>query len=117
MAQERAALVTLRGDLDLLRRDEVAAALPAASSVDRLVVDCTAVTSIESVVIAVFMRYRRTWTAGGGDPLNIVFIVSPQVRRTFEVTGLSTFFTVITASEQQRAENERAMARPEAPCE
>ncbi len=104
LAQERAALVTLQGDLDLAIRDDVAAALPAASSVDRLVIDCTAVTSIESVVIAVFMRYRRKWTAMGSDPLNIIFIASPQVRRTFEVTGLSTFFTVITAS-RRRAED------------
>lgn len=98
LAGERAALVTLSGDLDLSKRDAVADALPAAGSVDRLVVDCSAVTSIESVVIAVFMRYRRKFIAAGSDPMNVVFIVSPQVRRTFEITGMSTFFTVVTAS-------------------
>lgn len=92
MAGERAALVTLSGDLDLSKRDAVADALPAAGSVDRLVVDCSAVTSIESVVIAVFMRYRRKFIAAGSDPMNVVFIVSPQVRRTFEITGMFNVF-------------------------
>ena len=108
MAGERAVLVTLSGELDLAKRDAVADALPAPGSVDRLVVDCSAVTSIESVVITVFMRYRRKFIAVGSDPMNIVFIVSPQMRRIFEITGMSTFFTVIPASgEVSTQEQER----------
>lgn len=104
LARERALLVTLHGDLDLSERDKVEGALPAVSAVDRLVVDCARVTSIETVVIAAFMRYRREWIAAGRDPLDIIFIASPQLRRTFDIAGMSTFFTVITAANERPAE-------------
>lgn len=90
-------MITLSGDLDLSRRDVVTDMLPGPSTVDRLVIDCSAVTSIESVIIAVFMRYRRKFTAAARDPLNIIFIVSPELRRRFDATGMSEWFTVINA--------------------
>lgn len=95
----RSVTVTLAGELDLSMRDAVASALPEPAGLDRLVVDCAAVTSIESVVIAVFMRYRRKWIAAGGDPLNIVFIVTAQLRRTFEITGMTEWFTILNTEE------------------
>lgn len=94
-------MVTLSGDLDLSRRDVVRDMLPSPDSIERLVIDCSMVTSIESVVIAVFMRYRRRFTAAGRDPFNIIFIVSPQMRRTFDVTGMTEWFTVINAPRQR----------------
>lgn len=80
-------------------RQAVASALPEPAGLERLVIDCAAVTSVESVVIAVFMRYRRKWIAAGGDPLNIVFIVTPQLRRTFEITGMTEWFTILNSQE------------------
>lgn len=105
----RSITVTLSGELDLSMRQAVAAALPSISF-DRLVIDCTAVTSIESVVIAVFMRYRRKWIAEGGDPLNIVFLVSPQLRRTFEIAGMSEWFTIVNG---ERPASNKEIAFPE----
>jgi anti-anti-sigma factor len=95
----RSITVTLSGELDLSMRDAVASALPEPAGFERLVVDCTAVTSIESVVIAVFMRYRRKWIAAGGDPLNIVFLVTPSLRRTFEITGMMEWFTIVNGEQ------------------
>ncbi len=97
LTEERAMMITLSGDLDLSQRDVIRDMLPSPTLVERLVIDCSAVTSVESVVIAVFMRYRRKFTAAGRDPLNIIFIVSPQMRRTFEIAGMSEWFTVINA--------------------
>lgn len=97
MTEERSITVVLSGDLDLSTRGAVHGALPDPTAVDRLVIDCTAVTSIESVVIAVFMRYRRSWIAAGHDPLNMIFLVSPALRRTFEITGMSEWFTIVGA--------------------
>ena len=91
----RSMTVTLAGDLDLSLRDRVATALPEPKGLGRLVIDCAAVTSIESVVIAVFMRYRRRWMAEGNDPLNIVFLAPDALRRTFEIAGMSEWFTMI----------------------
>ena len=96
-------MITLSGDLDLSRRDAVNDMLPPASTVERLIIDCSEVTSIESVVIAVFMRYRRKFTAAGRDPFNITFIVSPNLRRTFDITGMSQWFTVVTSPRKSEA--------------
>lgn len=84
-------------------RNAVAASLPEPAALDRVVVDCTAVSSMESVVIAVFMRYRRKWINAGKDPLSIVFIVSPSLRRTFEITGMADWFTIISAEPHTNA--------------
>lgn len=93
----RSLTVTLAGDLDLSLRDQVAAALPDPAGLDRLVIDCTAVMSIESVVIAVFMRYRRKWMLEGGNPLDIVFLAPHALRRTFEIAGMTDWFTMVPA--------------------
>ena len=97
MNGQRSITVAFSGDLDLSARDGVAFALPDPTGLDRLVLDCTAVSSMESVVISVFMRYRRKWISAGSDPLNIVFLVTPELRRTFDVTGMSEWFTILTA--------------------
>jgi anti-anti-sigma factor len=104
-------MITLSGDLDLSRRDVIRDMLPSPSTVERLVIDCSAVTSIESVVITLFMRYRRKFAAAGHDPLNMIFIVSPQMRRTFDVTGMSEWFTVINARNRDESPSERARHR------
>lgn len=97
LSQERTALIALKGDLSLHERDAVANGLPDPAAIDKLVIDCTAVTSIDSVVASVFLRYRRRFVAAGADPLNIIFIVSPQVKRLFEIAGMSTYFTLIAS--------------------
>lgn len=99
----RSITVTLAGDLDLSLREQVALALPEPKGLDRLVIDCTAVMSIESVIISVFMRYRRKWIAEGGDPLNIVFLASNALSRTFEIAGMSEWFTIIRVEPEQSA--------------
>ena len=97
LVNEPASMIRLSGDLDLSWRDAVKGMLPSPGSVEKLVIDCSGVASIESVVIAEFMRYRRDFIAAGRDPLDIIFIVSPQMRRTFDITGMSEWFTVINA--------------------
>ena len=88
----------LEGDLDVYRAKEVEALFPEPADADRIVVDCSAVNTIDSSVITVFVRYRRSFAQAGGDPLNIVFIVSDPMRRIFDITGISRFMTVIPAA-------------------
>ena len=103
LTDERTAQVLLKGDLDVFSRETVASALPDPESVDRVVIDCSAVTSIDSSVIATFMRYRREFAETGRDPLNIVVIASVPVRRLFEITGLVKAITVIRTPEQSNS--------------
>jgi anti-anti-sigma factor len=95
---ERTAKMTLSGDLDVYRRDEIAAAFPAPDSVDRLVIDMRGAGVLDSSVIAVLMRYRRSFIEAGGDPREIVIVVPPNLRRIFEITGLVTLLTIVTGS-------------------
>ncbi len=94
---QRAARIEFAGDLDVYRRDEIASALPPPESVERIVIDLRAAKIIDSSVIAVMMRYRRAFIDAGGDPINIVVVVPPNLRRIFEITGLVSLLTVVTA--------------------
>lgn len=89
------------GDLDVYRRDEIAAALPSPDGVDRVVLDMRHVTIIDSAIVAVLMRYRRAFIDAGGDGLNIVIVVPPQLRRIFEITGLVSLMTIVTSSAEK----------------
>ena len=93
----RTARLALTGDLDLYRRDEVAAKLPPPGSVDRVLIDCRGVVTMDSSILTLLMRYRRSFEDAGGNPLEIVVIVTPPVRRLFEVAGVTKVITVVTA--------------------
>lgn len=94
---EPAATIELSGDLDVYRRDEIAAAFPPPGSIDRLVVDMRGASMLDSSIVAVLMRYRRSFMDAGGDPREIVVVVPPNLRRIFEITGLVTLLTVVTS--------------------
>ena len=99
MTAERTVRIVLKGDLDVYRAKEVEAKFPPPGDADRIVVDCSRANIIDSSVITVFVRYRRAFAQAGGDPINIVFIVSDPMRRIFDITGISKFMTVISASD------------------
>ena len=94
----RVVRITLQGDLDLYRRGEVVAALPRPQTVDRLIVDCSRVTSLDSSIMAVLMHYRRDFLNAGHDAANLVVIVNPSIRRFFEIVGLQSFLTLVTTA-------------------
>lgn len=95
--EERTARIQLSGTLDISRRDEIAALLPDPTAADRVVIDCAAADSIDSTIVMVFMRYRRNFMAAGGDPVNIVIVVQPAVRRVLEIAGLTRSMTIVSA--------------------
>ena len=95
MKEKPIAEVTLAGDLDLSQWAEVAADLPAPDEFSRVVIDCSTVTSMDSPVVSVLLRYRRAFVAAGNDPLNIVILASPQVQRLFDISGVAKLVTVI----------------------
>jgi anti-anti-sigma factor len=105
---ERTATLRLEGDLDIYRRDEIQSRLPAPGSVDRVIIDCSAATSIDSTILTMLMRYRRSFASAGGDPVNIVVIVAPSLRRIFEIAGLTRMLTIVSAPGRPTAAPESA---------
>lgn len=95
--EERTVRVQLSGGLDISRRDEIARLLPDPRSAERVVIDCTAADCVDSTIIMVFMRYRRNFMAAGGDPVNIVIVVQPNLRRVLEIAGLTRSMTIVSA--------------------
>jgi anti-anti-sigma factor len=93
---ERAAKIQFSGDLDVYRRDEFVAALPPPENIDHLIIDMRGAAMVDSSIIAVLMRYRRTFMEAGGNPHNVVLVVPPNLRRIFEITGLVSLLTVVT---------------------
>lgn len=94
---DRSGNVAFSGDLDVYRRTEFENALPAPGTVDRLVVDMRGARIVDSTIIAAIMRYRRKFVELGGDPHNIVIVVPPTLRRIFEITGLVSLLTIVSA--------------------
>lgn len=103
---ERVARLQFAGDLDVYRRTEFEAAFPPPDSVDRIVIDMRETSVLDSSIITLLMRYRRAFTEAGGDPLNIVLVVPPQLRRIFEITGLVSLMTILTSSPEQEQPGE-----------
>lgn len=105
---ERTATLRFEGGLDIYRRDEIERALPEPGTVDRVIIDCSGATSIDSTVLTLLMRYRRSFASAGGDPVNIVIVVEPSLRRIFEIAGLTRMLTIVSAPGRQSAAPESA---------
>ncbi len=100
---EQTATLRLEGDLDIYRRAEIESQLPEPGAVDRVIIDCSAATSIDSTILSLLMRYRRSFASAGGDPVNIVVIVGPGLRRSFEISGLTRVLTIVSAPGQSQS--------------
>lgn len=98
ISPEQTRVVTLRGHLDVYACKEVESQLPEPLTCERVVIDCSQAESIDSSVITVLLRYRRRFEGAGREPLNIVVVAAPNIRRVFEVTGVSRLLTVIAAN-------------------
>lgn len=98
-ADDRTERITLSGNLDVYSKSHVESLLPDPERCERLIIDCSRVAIFESAVLTVLMRYRRRFEEAGRDPFDIVVIVTPSVRRIFDITGLSRALTIITATQ------------------
>ncbi len=98
MMNDRTVRLAFEGDLDVYRCDEFKSALPPPESIDRLIIDVRAARTVDSSIITTLMRYRRSFVQAGGDGHEIIVIVSPNLRRIFEITGLVNSLTVVSAS-------------------
>ena len=90
-------VITLHGDLGLADQDRIAALFPDPTLVeDRIVLDCTNVSSMDSAILALIMIYRRRLQIAGRDPLATLVAIAPaRLVRLFELTGTSRAITVL----------------------
>ena len=95
-ASGESAYVILDGELDLSKRDEIAAALPAPGSISGGVINLANATYVDSTVLGALVRYRRAFINHGGDPDNLIVVLAKNgpIRRTFEKTGLNRLFAI-----------------------
>lgn len=93
---EERARVELTGDLDFNRAKSLYTELCRFVKAPRVVIDCAGASYIDSSILTSIMRFRRQFVEAGGDPLEIVVLVPPSLRRIFEITGLATTMTIIT---------------------
>ncbi len=92
----KSAYIVLEGDLDLGRRDDVAAALPAAESLNGVVINLARATYVDSSVMGTLVQFRRRFIECGGDSHNLVLLLPKEgeVRRAFELAGMTALFSI-----------------------
>jgi anti-anti-sigma factor len=108
MTDERAAYVTLDGDLNYTRSKEVAVLLPDAGEVEHVVINCARAEFMDSFVMGMLVQLRRDFVAAGRDPQNLVIVLpaSGTIRRAFEITGLTRIFSIAYAESEPRPNHE-----------
>ncbi len=82
-------VVTLEGDLDKLTSDAARAELGRAVGVDRLLVDLSSVTFLDSAGLHVLFRLARGVMKSGGR-LGVVVPAASPLRRVVEITNLES---------------------------
>jgi len=92
---DTACLVVLSGKLDADQQSRVRELLPAPDRCARVVIDCSAVTSMDPAIVAVVVSFRREFQKAGGDPFEIVLIASPEIDQLVSATGIKRLVTVL----------------------
>ncbi len=90
------AYVVLDGELDLSRRDEIVAALPAPESISGGVINLASATYVDSTVLGALVKFRRAFINHGGNPESLIIVLAKNgpIRWAFERTGLHRLFSV-----------------------
>jgi len=85
-------VVHLSGELDIDRREAVAAALSAAVPPRPALVDLTEVTYADSTIIAELLRFRSRAERGGGRIA--ILVGASRVARVLEYAGMKDAFAI-----------------------
>lgn len=91
---ERTTVVALAGEIDLASAPDVKWALVdlASAGRDRIVVDMSAVSFIDSTGLGVLVGFKKTL---GADARFVIACVPPAAHKAFEVAGLGEAFTML----------------------
>jgi anti-sigma B factor antagonist len=94
-----APVIVIAGDVDVYEVPSFRAALGAVldEGFERVVIDCSGMTFIDSAGLALLVDVQRRLAARGGEL--VLRGVRPASRRIFEITSLTTMFTFDDADE------------------
>jgi anti-anti-sigma factor len=86
-------VLVLDGELDLLREAPLRKKLAGLADAPAAIVDLSAVTYLDSMALAAFVKHNKEFTARGA---RIVWVVPPgsNARRIFELANLDRYFTL-----------------------
>lgn len=97
-AEDRTTLVvTLSGELDIFRKEMLRESLAAAEQADVAVIDMTGVTFLDSAALGVLIGFKKRLAERKGTVR--VVLISLQLRRLFEITGLERVFEIYPSLE------------------
>lgn len=87
------AIITLQGEYDLFRREELLATLEAIPICDIAIIDMRQVTHIDATVLTSFLKLERRLRKNGKGIVRILGL-KPSLYRLFQITGLHCIFEV-----------------------
>lgn len=86
-------IITLNGDYDISRREELRDALYALRDVDAVAIDLEAVHYMDSTALGVMINFNKRFIQQGGPPIKLRN-VQPRLQRLINTTGLDKVFDV-----------------------
>lgn len=84
-------MITLTGDYDISRREELRDALYALRDVDAVAIDLRAVNYMDSTALGVMINFNKRFIQQGGPPIKLRNI-QPRLLRLIATTGLDKVF-------------------------
>ena len=101
-------VVSVRGEVDLFTAPEFKQRVtaPIAAGVERLIVDLTDTTFVDSSSLGVLIGAHRRLTSRGG--ILVVACGTEAIVKTFRITGLDTVFTLTESVEAAISEDAEA---------
>lgn len=102
MSQERYQIAAFTGEIDFTGRDAFRGELAPLADVEAPIVDLSAVTYMDSSAMAEILYLQRGRARNGRTAMWIV--VSPPVRRLFEVAGLQNVFPLVKTVDEAKAQ-------------
>lgn len=96
-------IITLEGDLDITRRDEIHRLLePTYESAEAVILDLSAVDYADSTILAALIIARNRRRSKGLSLPRLV-ITSRRIRRVFSIAGLDQAFPIYETLEEAQA--------------
>ncbi|HTV92386.1 MAG TPA: STAS domain-containing protein [Verrucomicrobiae bacterium] len=102
MSDDRFQVAAFTGEIDFTGRDAFRGELAPLADVEVPIVDLSAVTYMDSSAMAEILYLQRGRTRKGRAAMWIV--VSPPVRRLFEVAGLQNVFPLVKTVDEAKAQ-------------
>lgn len=95
---EHVVRIRLAGDLDIFGKETFATLLMPAEDADIVILDFSDTTYLDASALGCLVYLRKQMLKRGRGMLHLIN-VSPNIRKTFSVTGLDKLFTINKISE------------------